>query len=243
MFNAAALLETDTIDGLNYRLYQLDGEFKSRFDLHNYPFDQQNLTIRFENLTTPSDRLIYAIDTFGLRLPISNTAVAKKPYELPLWKFKSIQYAKEAIRTTSTEGNPQFFNAENRVDYPGLSVTMTLQRRSLIFLVKNLLPLMLLALVPMMTLYFPTNLVKERPPVAVSGIITGVVLLVGANNQLPEVGYTTALEYVFYLFFGLTLFTIVVGIVSDRLLLQREKAGCKASRYRRPNFIRRPPCW
>ncbi len=223
VFNAAALLETDTIDGLNYRLYQLDGEFKSRFDLHNYPFDQQNLTIRFENLTTPSDRLIYAIDTFGLRLPISNTAVAKKPYELPLWKFKSIQYAKEAIRTTSTEGNPQFFNAENRVDYPGLSVTMTLQRRSLIFLVKNLLPLMLLALVPMMTLYFPTNLVKERPPVAVSGIITGVVLLVGANNQLPEVGYTTALEYVFYLFFGLTLFTIVVGIVSDRLLLNGKK--------------------
>jgi hypothetical protein len=49
-----------------------------------------------------------------------------------------------------------------------------------------------------MTLYFPLKLTKERAPVGVSGIITGTVLLVETNNQLPEVGYTTALRYVFY---------------------------------------------
>jgi hypothetical protein len=46
---------------------------------------------------------------------------------------------------------------------------------------------------------------------------------VGANNQLPEVGYTTALEYVFYVFFSLSLFAILISIVSDRLIAKRQK--------------------
>jgi branched-chain amino acid transport system substrate-binding protein len=86
--------------GLNYRLYQLDGEFKSRFDLHDYPFDRQNLTIRFENLTTPSDRLTCRSMALDWGLPLSDTAIAKT-LQLPLWQFKSIQYAKETTRTTS----------------------------------------------------------------------------------------------------------------------------------------------
>ncbi|MCC5636504.1 ABC transporter substrate-binding protein [Nostoc sp. CHAB 5844] len=223
IFNPADFIESSTIDGLKYRLYQLRGEFKSSFDLHDYPFDRQKLTIRFQNTNIPSDRLIYAIDTFGLRLPITNTVKENNRYSLQTWTFKGIQYAKETFRTTSTEGNPRLFNTDNRVDYPGLSTTIIMQRRPLVFLIKNSLPLILLTLVPMMTLYFPTNLVKERPPVAVSALISGTVLLVGVYNQLPDVGYTVAIEYIFYVFFGLSLFSILVGILSDRLILQGYK--------------------
>lgn len=223
VFNPNAPIESSIINDLNYRLYQIQGEFKSSFRLEDYPFDQQRLTLRLQNSTTPSDRLIYAIDTFGLRLPKTDLAAEQKRYSLPLWKYNGIQYAKETFRTTSTEGDPNLFNTSNRVDYPGLSATITVERQSLVFLVKNLLPLILLTLVPMMTLYFPERLAKERPPVAVSALISGTVLLVGVYNQLPEIGYTTAIESVFYIFFGLTLFSILVGIVGDRLLLQGNK--------------------
>src|SRR5579883_273755 len=174
LFTPNASLETDRNNGLNYRLYQIRGEFKTPFDLHDYPFDQQHLVIRFQNTTTPSDRLIYVIDTFGLRLPHTDTEAEAKPYQsLQLWAFKKLQYAQEVFRTTSTEGDPRLFGTNNRVDYPGLSTTVTIQRRSVVFLIKNLLPLFFLMLVPMATLYFPDKISKDRPPVAVAALISG----------------------------------------------------------------------
>jgi branched-chain amino acid transport system substrate-binding protein len=227
LFNPSEPIESDVIEGLNYRLYQVRGQFKSRFDLRDYPFDEQQLKIRFQNTSIPSDRLIYVIDTFGLRLPKVDGSEERKRYSTSTWNYKGIQYAKETFRTSSTEGDPRLFATDNRVDFSGLSATITMKRRSLIFLVKNLLPLILLSLVPMMTLYFPKRLAKEGPPIAVSALISGTVLLVGMYKQLPEIGYTTAIEYVFYIFFGLSVFSILVGIVSDHLLLRGETLVAK----------------
>jgi branched-chain amino acid transport system substrate-binding protein len=223
LFDPKNPIESSTIDGLNYRLYQIRGEFKNSFNLRDYPFDRQHLTLRFQNSTTPSDRLIYAIDTLGLRLPKTDLIADQIRYSLPLWKYQGIQYAKETFRTTSTEGDPNLFQTDNQVDYPGLSATIRVKRRSIVFLIKNLLPLILLTLVLMMTLYFPKTLTKERLSVAISALGSGTVLLVGVYNQLPEIGYTSAIEYMFYIFFGLSLFSIWVGIFGNRLLLKNNK--------------------
>lgn len=220
LYDPNAPIESDVIDGLSYRLYQVRGQFKSRFDLRDYPFDKQQLKIRFQNTSIPSDRLIYVIDTFGLRLPKVDGSAERKRFSSSTWNYRGIQYAKETFRTSSTEGDPRLFASDNRVDFSGLSATVTVKRRSLIFLVKNLLPLILLSLVPLMTLHFPRRLAKEAPPISVSALISGTVLLVGMYKQLPEVGYTTAIEYVFYIFFGLSVFSILVGIVDDHLLLK-----------------------
>ncbi|AFY72808.1 ABC-type branched-chain amino acid transport system, periplasmic component [Synechococcus sp. PCC 7502] len=222
LFDPKKPLDSFTVNGLNYHLYEIQGEFKNTFDLRNYPFDQQKLTIKFQNNTIPSDRLIYVIDTVGLRLPHSDqNQDDQKPYQgLQQWKFKGIQYVQETFRTNSSIGDPHLFHSNNPTDYSGMSATITMQRRSVIFLSKNLLPLFLLTFVPFMTLYFPQRLSKERPPVIVSALITGIVLLVGLNLQLPDVGYTMALEYVFHTFFALSIFCIVIGIIHDLLVLK-----------------------
>ncbi len=54
------------------------------------------------------------------------------------------------------------------------------------------------------------------------------MLLLAINNQLPEVGYTVALEYAFYVFFFLSLFSIVRTAIGERL----EKAGRKQAVWR-----------
>jgi branched-chain amino acid transport system substrate-binding protein len=123
-------IRSDVIDGLNYRLYQVQGDFKGSYDFKDYPFDQQKLKIYFQNTRIPSDRLIYVIDTFGLRLPGLNKDNQQKPYQsLQLWKFEDLQYAQETFSSTSTKGNPLLFSSNTRIDYPGLSSTITLQRR------------------------------------------------------------------------------------------------------------------
>ena len=43
----------------------------------------------------------------------------------------------------------------------------------------------------------PSTLAKERTTIPVTGILTSAVLLISISNQLPALGYTVALEYLF----------------------------------------------
>jgi branched-chain amino acid transport system substrate-binding protein len=218
LFDPEKPTHADVIDGLNYRLYQIQGEFRNNYDFHDYPFDQQALKLNFVNPRIPSERLIYVVDTLGLKLLKPDPEELKKPYQsLQLWNFKNILYAQETFSSTSTRGKPRLFNANLQVDYPGLSATITLQRRFSVFLVKALLPLALLVLVLFGTLFFSENLVKERLTVAISTMLSSAVLLTAINSQLADTGYTVAIEYGFYLYFCLCLFCVLFGLIVERL--------------------------
>lgn len=218
VFDAKTPLKSQTIEGLNYRLYQVTGEFKNSFDLHNYPFDSQKVVVRFLNTHLSSDRLIYVLDTLGLKLPRTDLEQQKRAFAgLQLWKFKDIQYAQDTIRTTSTLGDPALFESSVQTDYPGFRVGMRLQRNTLVFLSKNLLPLLLLILINYSTLYFSYALAVPRIVGPLSTLLSGIVLLLAINNQLPEIGYAVAIEYTFYVFFFLSLFVILVTAIGERL--------------------------
>ena len=96
-----------------------------------------------------------------------------------------------------------------------------IKRKTLVFLIKTLLPLLLLVLVVYVTLFFPPSLTKERLTIAISAMLASAVLLTAINSQLTDVGYTTAIEYGFYAFFALCLFCVIVGLLTERLHSQK----------------------
>jgi branched-chain amino acid transport system substrate-binding protein len=62
-FNAANPAETTQMaDGTEYRLWRVQGEFRTEFDLRRFPFDRQSLQLRFFNARASSDRIVYVID-------------------------------------------------------------------------------------------------------------------------------------------------------------------------------------
>ena len=224
IFDPKKPIKARTLKGLNYRLFQVAGEFKNSLDLRNYPFDSQKMIVRFLNTSLSSDRLIYVIDTLGLKLPRTDLEQQKRAFAgLQLWQFKEMYYEQEAIRSTSTQGDSALFESKVPTDYPGFSVVMRFQRHTFIFLIKNLLPLGLLTLVAYSTLYFSYSLSVPRILATCSVLLSGIVLLLSINNQLPEIGYTIALEYTFYVFFFLCVFSIVITTIGEKL----DKAGRK----------------
>jgi branched-chain amino acid transport system substrate-binding protein len=235
IFDPKKPIKTRTLDGLNYRLFQVAGEFKNSLDLRDYPFDSQKMTVRFLNTSLSTDRLIYVIDAVGLKLPRTDLEQQKGAFAgLQLWQFKEMQYAQDAIRSTSTQGDPALFESKVQTDYPGFSLMMRFQRHTLIFLIKNLLPLGLLTLVAYSTLYFSYSLSVPRILATCSVLLSGIVLLLAINNQLPEIGYTIALEYTFYVFFFLCVFSIVITTIGEKL----DKAGRKKAVQRLNLFAR-----
>jgi hypothetical protein len=211
--------QTGQEDGLNYRLYRVSGDFKASFDLHDYPFDIQKLLLHFQNTEQRRELVTYVIDRFGLRLTGEEAStVEDDAYSgLQLWRFLQLNYYVNALSSGSTLGKPSLFEAGARTEHAGFNAAVVLRRNFGIFILKTLLPLFLLVLVVFATLFFPETLFRERITLPVTAILTSAVLLVSVNSQLGDIGYTVAIEIVFYVFFGLCLMTMLAGFMHERL--------------------------
>ena len=117
-----------------------------------------------------------AVDTFHL-LSRGDDARASAFRNLESWSLKDIRYFQDSLRSTSTRGDPAAFKAVNETLYSAVNVSAVVQRRTSTFLLKSLLPLVLLILVVYVTLFFPASLLSQRLSVAISALLAGAVLL------------------------------------------------------------------
>jgi Periplasmic binding protein len=227
-FDPARPLQTGREDGLNYRLYRINGDFKTRFELHGYPFDTQQLLLHFRNTQQRQELITYVIDRFGLRLADEQTSLVEDgAYSgLELWRFLGLRYFIDSLSSGSTLGKAALFDSGLKTEFAGFDTVIVLHRNSAIYILKNLLPLFLLALVVFATLFFPETLFRERVTIPVTAILTSAVLLLAIDNQLGDVGYTVAVEKIFYVFFGLCLMVMLAGFGHERLRHAGRKYMC-----------------
>jgi ABC-type branched-subunit amino acid transport system substrate-binding protein len=219
-FDPAQPVEQGELDGLNYRLWRFTGDFKAEFDLHNFPFDSQSLIVRFQNREEPREQVEYVTDTFGLHVhrPDHTPFAERSAFsDLQLWHVTDVSFFVHAFSISSTQGKPALFDNDDRNEFGGFDTAVAIHRDVFAFMVKTLVPLFLLVLVVFATLFFPASLTKERTTIPVTGILTSAVLMISINNQLPSLGYTMALEYIFYVFFGLCLMAMCSGFMSEIL--------------------------
>jgi hypothetical protein len=62
-FNSSAPSESvETANGTVYRLWRVEGDFRTEYDLRRFSFDRQRLALRFFNSRAASDRIVYVLD-------------------------------------------------------------------------------------------------------------------------------------------------------------------------------------
>jgi hypothetical protein len=105
------------------------------------------------------------------------------------------------------------------------NVQIAFQRDVRSFLIKNLLPLALLALVTYISLFFSPESAGTRIGFSITSILTTSVLLQSISSNLPEVGYTVAIEWGFYIYIGLSALLVLVNITIDRWYKARRYAA------------------
>jgi ABC-type branched-subunit amino acid transport system substrate-binding protein len=136
---------------------------------------------------------------------------------LTQWRPLGTGERRENLVTESALGDPRHVGVESHRELSGFLVSIALERRAIATLAKSLLPLFLMTLIMYASLHFPVALVKEKVTVAVTGALSGAVLLTAINSQLGNIGYTIAIEYAFFVFFGLSLLCIVAVLGAERL--------------------------
>ena len=70
------------------------------------------------------------------------------------------------------------------------------------FLIKNMLPLALLALVTYFSIYFAPANATTRISLSITSVLTASVMLQSVWNSLPNVGYTVAIEWLYCVYIG-----------------------------------------
>lgn len=212
-------------DDQTYELFRVRGRFKAPLQFRDFPFDQQQLVISFQNSRLPSSKLVYAVDPPFLDLPVaerlrSGTNAAESINAIPSWEPIDLQLYQDTVGTTAMLGDPEANVGASGLEFSVFTADVTITRDLGGFLLKNLLPLALLAAITYVSLFFPHSQTGERVAFAVSAILTAAVLLTSVTSVLPQIGYTVAIEWGFYAFILLSAICIIIGLAGDWLYEQ-----------------------
>ena len=220
--------QRDLGDGTTYRLWRISGDFKNDFDLRRYPADRQELEIRFFNARAASDRMVYVRDRsafegadagFGAANAFGGAAAPNAFRNLSQWQALRVAEVREILVSRSGLGDPGLVGFDRMRELSGFAMRIEVVRDIGTTLIKTLLPVGLMTLILFATLYFPPALAGAKVTVAITAGLSGAVLLSSINSQLGNVGYVIAVEYGFYVFFGLCLVCIITALVGEKARL------------------------
>jgi len=201
-----------------YQLYRVKGKFAADFDFHSYPFDEQDLTIRFRHANLTHENLIYVIDVVGIHESIEdNLEKIKRTMSFEPsgdWSIQNVTYFQDGMVTESSLGNLQVVNPV-KVEYSTFNSTITIKRYVLSFIIRNLFPVFFVLILAYLGLYLPISLFEAKMGLVSGSIMTIAFFHWGLSTGLPGIGYTVALDYAFYTVYALMvleLFIIVVDL-------------------------------
>ncbi|MFN8125460.1 MAG: ABC transporter substrate-binding protein [Candidatus Nanopelagicales bacterium] len=211
----------------NYVLYEVRGTFHATMQFNDFPFDRQNLPITIQNNRYTAAQLNYVpdpdnLDQTQLERLQSGTDADATIDEIPNWQADSVSFYPGSVGNTGALGDPTLTKTEQGVTYSQLSASTAISRDVTSFLIKNLLPLILLTIVTYVSLWYPYKDATSRISFGVTGILTGAVMLNSVTNSLPSVDYTVAIEWAYYAFICLSGVCILSTLIGRHLTETRQ---------------------
>lgn len=207
-------------DSTHYRIYRVEGRFFHSFSLNRFPLDQHTLDIQIESPEHASDSLLYVPDT--------NAACIRNTLNLVGWETQTCRLESNIHDYGTNFGNPE----ENAQRYSNLTYSITLTRPVSYFLLKMLLPLIVVMLVSIGALILHPSHIDTRSSLPIGGLLTAVFLQQSYSDALPDTGYMVLMDKIYllcYLLISLVLFQVIragnemMRSKPDHLIIRRER--------------------
>lgn len=195
-------------DGTHYRIFRVEGRFFHSFVLNHFPLDHHTLDIQIENPEHAADSLVYVPDTAG--------AVVRNTLELVGWDRKDCNLQSSVHDYGTDFGNP----VENARRYSNLTYTLTLERPLSYFLLKMLLPLLVVMLVSIGALILHPSHIDTRSSLPIGGLLTAVFLQQSYSDALPDTGYMVLMDKIYLLAYVLISVLLLQVIRGGNWLVQ-----------------------
>ena len=215
--------ERELPGGVVYKLFRVKGTFTSVFDFRNYPFDRQKVEIRFRHGTLTRQNLVFVVDLVGNG---DQNQVSKQEFKSGGDWFMPDprpQYAQNNMVIISSLGNPDLFLKQNAsVQFSTFDGYFYIERNLLSFMLRNLLPVLFSIALAYLSFYLPRTEFSSR-----EGVLSGTILSIAffhlsVSSFLSGIGYTTALDYIFYVFYAIILMGLFTTLLEWFIHTQSE---------------------
>jgi hypothetical protein len=188
-------------DGYYYNGMRFEGRFYHSFQLQDFPVDYHPLDIRIESVEFPADSLVYVPDTSKVLL--------RKDFKIPGWEIK-----KSEIITHNNAYQTNFGEPTGPPTFSNFTFALTIGRPLSYFLLKLLLPLLVMLIASLMGLFIHPEHIDARISLPIGGLLSCVFLQQSYSTALPDVGYMVLMDRIYlvaYFLISVILLRIMMG--------------------------------
>ncbi len=207
-------------NGMNIVTFKIRGTFHGEFQFRDYPFDSQRVVLELRHRDRTRESLSFVADRLGMRLTEPGSTLlgrleADNVFRTSLgWRITEAEFYQDLIKTASTLGETVFFEGETNVDFSRMTLELQIARKLTSYSTTILLPMTILFVIGLMLFFVP---VDELPPRLSGGIlvlVTVSLLRARLSNDLPNIGYLVAMDYIFFALQTAMWFGIMISVAS-----------------------------
>ncbi len=218
---------TDLVeDEPDYKSYRIQAALQTDPDVRQYPFDEQTLTIQFEDKSLSRTHLVYVADP---TLNGVDPSVIIAGWQMRDWKAQ-----------VQDHDYPTFDATYSRFQFD-----VVIARGTMSSVFKAILPAIFIVLGGFLALLLGPDKALQRLGINTSALIGGIMFHINLTSQLPPVGYLTlADKYMIVNYIGL------VGTLAATVVLlaltntgNNDKAKVMTERIHRYTAISLPAVW
>ncbi len=211
----------DMPDGSKYAIVRAQGRFSTKFELDKYPFDEQRLTIVFEDTINGDGRQVYVAD---------KPAVTLNPY-ITLPGFKIGRPRLDIVENLYPTNFGDQTVAEQEA-YSRASVVLPITRPLGALSLKTFVPVLLIIVCSGLALLIRPQHVDGRIGLSITALLTLVALQLTAASSLPDVDYLTMLDKVYLASYAFILLVLARVAATSWSVADEAREGRVAGRDR-----------
>lgn len=188
-------------DGYSYNGMRFEGRFYHSFELKDFPMDQHPLDIRIESVEYSKDSLVYVPDT--------SKTLLREGFNIPGWKIK-----KAEIVTHNNTYKTNFGEPTGPPTFSNFTFKLTIGRPLSYFLLKLLLPLLVMLMASLLGLFIHPDYIDARISLPIGGLLSCVFLQQSYSSALPDVGYMVLMDRIYlvaYILIAIIMMRIIKG--------------------------------
>jgi ABC-type branched-subunit amino acid transport system substrate-binding protein len=194
--------------------YRYKGTFLHPYDLHQFPFDRQELPLLLAHKNLNANKIQLISD----RSFISGNPVREiYPQE---WRYLGRDDYGSTFRYASAFGNPTYLPGETQAPFSVYTSSLKIRRLLFPYLVTLFLPMAILIFVSLLSLLIPKEQFSTRNSLIMSSLLGMLVYHMAQARALPQVGYLMKADLYFVVSYVL-LAILVLGINVVNLLFSR----------------------
>ncbi|MFO0619278.1 MAG: hypothetical protein U0414_42210 [Polyangiaceae bacterium] len=185
-------------NGWNYQCVRIDARFARQFDVSAYPFDEQILSIAFEDNDQTTDALEYVTDEGTNRIDPQLTVAG--------WRIDHITVGVFEHEYQTNWGDPLY---KDHSKYAQFQYNIHIRRPVAGYLATTLLPIAVVMLITMIVYLIDPRYFEGRLVLAIMSLLSAVALQLTVQKDLPKTGHMVLLDDVYILSY-LTIFVALL---------------------------------